>query len=381
MDRAKRITAAAALALMAFAPPMPAQQSGHAPQALELSGEYRGVHDPSIAFDHGTYYVFATGAATAARPPAPGDADTGNVQANVPQFPIRCSEDLHQWRRCGEVFPAIPQWIQQTSPKTTELWAPDISFYDGVYHLYYAFSLFGKNTSGIALATNETLDPKSPRYHWIDRGLVLRSVATDDFNAIDPNLVLDQKGDAWLAFGSFWGGIKMRRLDRRSGLLSTQDTQLYSLASRGNDAESGPHKPGLPPDTEAIEAPFIVPHGGYFYLFVSYDLCCRGLNSTYHTMVGRSKQVTGPYVDRDGKLMADGGGSPLLLANGQWLGPGGESLLQRPGHADLIVFHAYSAIDGHPALHISTIGWQDGWPAASLEGDHQPALPLGSAIP
>jgi arabinan endo-1,5-alpha-L-arabinosidase len=266
------------------------------------------------------------------------------------------------------VFPAIPQWIQETSPKTQELWAPDISYFDGIYHLYYAFSAFGKNTSGIALATNETLDRTSPKYKWVDHGLVLRSYETDDFNAIDPNLVLDGKGDAWLSFGSFWSGIKMRKLDRKTGLLSTTDTRLYSLASRAAEVGAGPRNPDLPPDAEAVEAPFIFRHADYFYLFVSWDLCCRGTKSTYKTMVGRSKNVTGPYVDKDGRPMLGGAGSVLLIGNSKWLGPGGESLLHLP-HEDLIVFHAYSAVNGRPSLHISTVGWKDGWPEARLEGD------------
>ncbi len=354
----------------AFAQSNPAD----APQALMLSGEYHGTHDPSIAFDHGTYYVFATGAVHPdgpVPPPAPGEGGiTRPPTAQLPQFQIRCSTDLHAWKRCGAVFPEIPDWIQKLSPKTSELWAPDISYFDGRYHLYYAFSAFGKNTSGIALATNETLDPSNPKYKWVDRGLVLQSLATDDFNAIDPNLILDTNGEAWLAFGSFWKGIMMRHLDRATGLLSKTDTKVYPLASRYPGSLMQPRSPNLPPDAEAVEAPFVFQHGGFYYLFVSFDLCCRGTKSTYHTMVGRSKSVTGPYVDRDGRPMLEGGGSLLLSANGKWLGPGGESLLRHDG-TDYIVFHAYSAVDGHPALHISTVAWKDGWPQAALEGDGQ----------
>ncbi len=359
-----------------------AQESGQAPQALVLSGQFAGTHDPSIAEDHGKYYVFATGAAFPHHaadgsdvPPPPAPPGSPAVPAakldtrQLPQFPIRCSDDLHHWTRCGEVFPKIPDWIQTMSPKTTELWAPDISFFDGMYHLYYAFSAFGKNTSGIALAVNATLDQSSPKYKWVDRGLVLRSFAQDDFNAIDPNLVIDAKGEAWLAFGSFWSGIKMRKLDRRTGLLSPSDTKTYALASRAAKND-GPRSPDLPPDNEAVEAPFVFRHGFYYYLFVSWDLCCRGQKSTYRTMMGRSKNVTGPYLDKDGKPMEDGGGTQVLFSNAQWIGPGGESLLRLPGE-DLMVFHAYSGVNGRPSLHISTVGWKDGWPEVRLEGDGQ----------
>ena len=354
-----------------------AAQGGKAPEALVLTGQYGGTHDPSIAEDHGKYYVFATGAAMPSAadgsdvppPPAPPGTTVEKPQKrNLPQFPIRCSDDLHAWKRCGEVFPAIPHWIQETSPETSELWAPDISYFDGVYHLYYAFSAFGKNTSGIALATNETLDRTSPKYKWVDRGLVIRSYAQDDFNAIDPNLVLDAKGDAWLSFGSFWTGIKMRKLDRSTGLLSKTDTKTYALASRGAAASAGLRDSNLPPDAEAVEAPFVFRHGDYFYLFVSWDLCCRGTKSTYRTMVGRAKSVTGPYLDKTGKPLEEGGGTQVLFSNPKWLGPGGESLLKVTGE-DLIIFHAYDATTGRPSLHISTIGWKDGWPELRLEGD------------
>jgi arabinan endo-1,5-alpha-L-arabinosidase len=334
-------------ALITLSAPLRVAHSQEA-SAFQLSGDYAGTHDPSIGREGDNYYVFATGS-------APGGG----------QFAIRCSHNLAEWTRCGHVFDSIPEWIHKTSPGTKELWAPDISFFHGKYHLYYAYSLFGSNLSGIALATNETLDPTSPKYRWQDKGLVLQSTAADDFNAIDPNIVLDENGQPWMSFGSFWSGIKMRRIDLATGKPTEEDPTLYSLAGRSRPEDAVPAKPGLPPDWQAIEAPFIVRHGGFYYLFVSFDLCCRGTHSTYRTMVGRSHKVTGPYVDRDGREMLKSGGSQLLTANSRWLGPGGESVLRRP-EGDLIVFHAYDATTGKPALQISTLVWKNGWPEAAL---------------
>ena len=321
-----------------------------APQVIKVEGDVQGTHDPSIAKDGDTWYLFAT---------VTGKDPQG-------QLPIRCSKDLHQWKNCGFVFEQVPEWIKKESPETKELWAPDISYFNGLYHLYYAFSAFGKNTSGIALLTNKTLNPTSPDFHWSDQGLVLRSRMEDDFNAIDPNLVLDDQGGAWLSFGSFWSGIKMRRIDPKTGKLAPDDSALYSLASRTRPANAEPPRPDLPPDWQAIEAPFVVRHGGYYYLFASFDLCCRGTKSNYKIVVGRSRKVTGPYVDVSGKPMLQGGGTSLLQGNQRWLGPGGESVLQQK-NGDIMVFHAYDAKTGTPSLQISTIGWKGGWPSVALE--------------
>jgi arabinan endo-1,5-alpha-L-arabinosidase len=318
------------------------------PHIYSLSGDVAGTHDPSIIKEGKIWYVFATGKAP----------DGG-------QFAVRCSRDLEHWELCGHVFDAIPAWIQQRSPGTKDLWAPDISYAHHEYRLYYAYSLFGKNTSGIALATNQTLDFASPSYKWVDKGLVLESKAEDDFNAIDPNFIADANGGNWLAFGSFWDGIKMRRLDD-AGMLSASDATLYSLARRAKPENAAPAPEGLPANWEAVEAPFIVRHNGYYYLFTSWDLCCRGLKSTYKTMVGRSRLVMGPYVDESGKPLTDGGGTQLLVANSRWLGPGGESVLINAKGKDLIVYHAYDATTGKPSMQLSNIDWADGWPHAGL---------------
>ncbi len=319
------------------------------PQAYRLEGDIAGAHDPSIAREGKTYYVFTTGKAS----------DGG-------QLGIRCSEDLTHWRHCGHVFDAVPQWIKERSPGTKDLWAPDISYASGRYRLYYAYSLFGKNTSGIALATNKTLNPASPDYKWQDEGLILESKATDDYNAIDANYIEDTSHRAWLTFGSFWTGIKMRALDQKTGKLAADDEKTYSLASRKPPETPASTAPGLPANWQAIEAPFIVHHGRYYYLFVSFDLCCRGLKSTYKTMVGRAKNITGPYLDRDGVDMSRGGGTLLLDANARWLGPGGQSVLIGKHSPDLTVFHAYDHTTGKPALQLSTLAWKDDWPSAAL---------------
>jgi arabinan endo-1,5-alpha-L-arabinosidase len=216
------------------------------------------------------------------------------------------------------------------------LWAPDISYFNGVFHAYYAGSTFGSNSSVIGLATTTSL--KTPA--WVDQQLIFQSHTTDDFNAIDPNLAFDQNCQPWLAFGSFWDGIKMRKIDATTGQFATDDTTLYSLASRGGGA---------------IEAASIISHNGFYYLFVSFDLCCQGVNSTYRTMVGRGTSITGPYTDKTGKSMMTGAAEQLLVTDGRYIGPGGGTAW-RDGDNYLYAYHYYDGdANGASKLQIRPI--------------------------
>lgn len=364
-------------------PPVPAQSVPlpARPRDTPLERAKR-VHDPCIIRDGAFFYVFATG---------------GGI-------PILRSRDLRRWEPVGSVFgQGLPEWTRLAIPGCRGAWAPDISFSNGRFQLYYAVSRFGSNRSLIGLASSKTLDPASPDYGWRDDGKVLESGPTTDYNAIDPNLIRlapdpiatnaptssrpakspapnhpasttiagvghPAPARAALAFGSFFSGIKLVFVDAQTGK-PAPDARVYSLAQR--------------PSPDAVEAPFVIRRGAYYYLFVSFDFCCRGVNSTYNIRVGRGRDVTGPYVDRDGKPLMASGGSPVLAAQGREIGPGHCAVLQdatlpaEPGKAatsaqDYLVYHYYDRdANGASRLQIRPLAWTpDGWP---LTGD--PLIP------
>jgi arabinan endo-1,5-alpha-L-arabinosidase len=295
------------------------------------------VHDPVMIKQDSVYYVFCTGMGIS----------------------MWSSTDMKNWKQEKPVFNKAPQWAVEAVPGFKgHIWAPDISYHNGKYYLYYAASAFGKNTSCIGVAVNKTLHTGSPDYKWEDLGKLIQSVpGRDMWNAIDPNLVMDENNTPWLAFGSFWNGIKLVKL--KDDLTAVAEPQKwYTIASRKRDL--------ILPDSvagdAAIEAPFIFKKDKYYYLFVSFDYCCRGEKSTYKMVVGRSEKVMGPYADRDGIPMTLGGGSLVLEGDKNWNGVGHNGAYTFDG-TDYLVFHAYDAADnGKSKLRIEKINWFNEWP-------------------
>jgi arabinan endo-1,5-alpha-L-arabinosidase len=314
---------------------------------------YIFVHDPSMANEHGTYYVFSTG------DPA-GTIGNGNIQ-------IRTSHDLRLWTYTGTVFAQKPAWITSALGSIPNLWAPDISYFGGQWHLYYAGSSFGSNNSVIGLATTPTLNPKSPAYHWTDQGQVFRSTSgTDDFNAIDPSLVSGQSGTKYLVFGSFWSGIKMLQLDPATGKPLSATPKIYSLAEQ--------------PAPDALEGAGITYHDGYYYLFASIGFCCRGISSTYQIVAGRSASVTGPYTDPAGTDLMNSGGMEVQGADQGMIGPGSSSVFTM-GSRSYLVYHYYDAFsNGDAWVQVRPLTWtSDGWPVLGAPMVPVPGGPGGGS--
>jgi arabinan endo-1,5-alpha-L-arabinosidase len=297
------------------------------------------AHDPVMVMQNGTYYLFTTGNGVS----------------------VYSSKDMKNWRKEMPVFAKAPEWVTKALPnfRGNSMWAPDISYHNGKYYLYYAVSAFGKNTSCIGLAVNKTLDSALADFKWEDMGKVIQSVpGRDMWNAIDANLVIDENNTPWLAFGSFWEGMKLVKLN--SDLASVaQPEEWYTIARRPRNFSAPDSSAG----NAAIEGPFIFKKNNYYYLFVSWDYCCRGEKSDYKVVVGRSEKVMGPYLDKNGVSLAQNGGTLIVQGdNKEWYGAGHNSAYTFDGK-DYIIYHGYDAKDrGRSKLIIREMKWDNGWP-------------------
>jgi arabinan endo-1,5-alpha-L-arabinosidase len=314
--------------------------------APALYAEHVEVEDPVLIRQGSTYYLFCSG-------------------EGIATF---ASKDLKNWQRMKPVFPEPPAWVARQFPNARPGFrGQNISLHDGTYYLYYGVTTPGSNNSAIGVATNRTLNPESADFKWVDHGFVVESVTGRDmFNAVDPNLAFDDQGTPWLALGSFWAGIKIVKLNPNLVEVA-QPEEWHTIAARdrywkleesnGGDEFSG-----------AIEAPFIFRKNGMFYLFVSWDRCCRGANSTSKVVVGRSDKITGPYISKEGVPMQMGGRSLVVGGNKSWSSLGHGAAYTFDGK-DYLVFHGYDASDQSGSkLWIQEIRWDtNGWPYVDIQ--------------
>ena len=308
------------------------------------------VHDPVMAFDGDTYYIFATGV---------------GIQRLT-------SKDRRTWTVLPQpVMSVIPGWTTDSVPGFgSHVWAPDVIQWHGRWWLAYSCSTFGKNGSAIGLLSSRSLRSNM----WKDEGCIVASherkrgadgqTTGDNWNAIDPNFVIDDEDTPWLVWGSFWDGIQLARLDSTMHIAPGEQPRTIARRYDPGYKPSEPNPTSKYAGTNAIEAPFIFKHGGYYYLFVSWDYCCRGTKSNYRVAVGRSRNVAGPYLDREGKDMARGGGTLVIEGDKKEWEAAGHCAAYTFGGEDIFVCHGYSATRNGAAMLIQRpISWTaDGWP-------------------
>jgi arabinan endo-1,5-alpha-L-arabinosidase len=298
--------------------------------ALALQGT-QFAHDPStIIKDGNKYWTFTT-----------GDG-----------IPSLYSTDLVKWTAAPRaVFQnnAYPSWIKTKVPGFGgNFWAPECIYLNGKFYLYYSCSTFGSRVSAIGLATNVTLDPSSPNYNWVDEGEVISTNNGSDVNAIDPAVFRDTNGDVWFTYGSFFGGLRTTQLNAATG----------KIINSGNQVAVANGDP---------EAACLTKNGSYYYLFFNRGACCRGVNSSYYIMVGRSSSPTGPFLDQDGVSVNNGGGTLVLNVSGRYVGPGHAGIFTENG-VNYFSHHYYDGDDnGLAKLGLAKLTWAAGWPVVSRD--------------
>ena len=363
-------------ALTALAPiTTGAQPSQHRSRRMAFVTDTLMVHDPVMAWETTTsrghakadtiYYLLSTG--------------HGLQWAT--------SRDRHTWVVQPTPFiEQIPEWTLDSVPGfRTHVWAPDILRWHDRWWLAYSCSTFGKNTSAIGLLSADRLNGQ-----WRDEGCLVASKARrDHWNAIDPCLVADDSDRLWMAWGSFWDGIQIAplflneelRMKNEESATATNgdaaaDSSFFILNSSfiqpiarrvalRDTLKAEPNPTSKYAGRNAIEAPFIYKHDGYYYLFVSWDYCCRGAKSNYRVAVGRSRQVNGPYVDRMGKAMTEGGGTLFFEGDHvDYEAAGHCAVYDVPGGETIFICHGYSThLDGTSILIQKPVHWTaDGWP-------------------
>ena len=226
-------------------------------------------------------------------------------------------------------------------------WAPDVIRVGDKYFVYYS-APGTQPRSAIGLLVGRTLDPSSPDYKWEDGGPIVWSDGIEDSNAIDPGVLRDPtNGTLWLTYGSYFGYIRLVELDPKTG------KRLYPNRAPVNIAINS-------------EASIMIARDGWYYLLVTHGSCCASANSSYNIRMGRSRRVTGPFLDNMGIDMLQGGGKLFLGSGGRQVGPGHFGLLDLGDGVEKFSLHFEADLDrgGMSVLDIRPLLWRDGWPLA-----------------
>ena len=226
--------------------------------------------------------------------------------------------------------------------------APDVIRLGDRYVLYIAANIGAQPKAAINLLSNKTLDPDSPDYKWEEGGVVASSDGLEDCNAIDPGVFLDPNdGRLWLVYGSYFGYIRLVELDAKTGTRLHPNDQPVDLAIN-------------------CEASDMIFHDGWYYLLATHGSCCRGADSGYNIRVGRSRKVTGPYLDHEGIDMIRGGGKLLIGSGGSLIGPGHFGLIDAGDGVQKFSLHYEADLErgGASVLDIRPLLWREGWPTA-----------------
>jgi arabinan endo-1,5-alpha-L-arabinosidase len=278
--------------------------------AVALDGQF-GIHDPStVVLCNGKFYTYGTGGTSL------------------------ISDDGWTWKR-GATLPRRGL-------------APDVIHIGERYYTYVAANIGAQPKAAVNMIWSKTLDPDSPDYKWEDGGVVASSDGVEDSNAIDPGVLLDPNDHRlWLVYGSYFGYIRLAELDPKTG------KRLH---------------PGDEPRNLAIncEASDLMYRDGWYYLLATHGSCCRGADSGYNIRMGRSKKVTGPYIDDNGVDMILGGGKLLIGSGGRVVGPGHFGLLDLGDGVQRFSMHWEADLDqgGASVLDIRPLLWKNGWPVA-----------------
>lgn len=292
------------------------------------------VHDPVMIKEGNIYYIFHTGKG----------------------IPIKTSNDKVNWTNSGNVFPdsLLPKWHKSDIPEQDgNLWAPDIHYRNGKFHLYYSVSAWMNFNSSIGYATNITLNPNSPEYKWHDEGMIISfRNGGEGVNVIDPNIFVDDDGKVWLFYGSYKAGLRLVEINPLTGKLLNDPPEITVIT------------------TSLGEGVFVLKStDNYYYIFASRGICCKGIESTYQIVMGRSKNIKGPYLNKQGESWIDNKYS--LLLQGDYEEPGrGHNGFFTENDTTYIVYHAYTrAANGAPLLNIKILyADNDGWPALNNTG-------------